>query len=459
MPIPKTIHVIWIGDETKRPDAAIATWRDMNPSYQLRVWGNAEVQAHDWYLGDLIEAWACREINGAADILRWEILLRYGGLAFDADSACVRPLEDWLLQPDAFAVWENEIRRPSLIATGAMGFVANHFLVAAILKDIHADPHPFSAMAWQKLGPGRLTDTVRTLGYVDLTIYPSHYFLPRHFTGLEYAGSGPVFAKQFWGSTLRSYGDAMTAQTNAVTAPVADPLPPRTEPLAPSHPPVAVVPPLELVQADSGTGIVRGLDKQFYLQRMTVIDVPRRLPHIRALCAGKKVLHVGCTDHPVFNPEHNLHIQIGDVCAELDGLDTDTAGLEVLSRYVNGRYFSKVSEIEDEYDLVLVPETIEHVSGIGEFLGSLSQIKFRDIFITAPCLLGWMDCFNYKTYHGRRAGLLSHETDYIEEVHPDHKAWFTPYTLANCVEQYSDWRIGQVMFLEGWRMAAVHCSK
>ena len=92
-------------------------------------------------------------------------------------------------------------------------------------------------------------------------------------------------------------------------------------------------------------------------------------------------------------------------------------------------------------------------------MADLGRIRFKELFITAPCVIGWIDCFNYKDYTGRRAALLSQADDYIEEVHPDHKAWFTPYTLANCIEQYSDWRIEEVLFLEGKRMTAVHCSR
>ena len=37
-----------------------------------------------------------------------------------------------------------------------------------------------------------------------LTIYPSHFFIPRHYRDREedaYAGDGPVYARQYWAST------------------------------------------------------------------------------------------------------------------------------------------------------------------------------------------------------------------------------------------------------------------
>ncbi len=63
------------------------------------------------------------------------------------------------------------------------------------------------ARAWKTVGPQRLTDSYRKYGYSPLRIYPSHYFIPRHFTGTAYAGKDPVYADQLWGSTLRSYDE------------------------------------------------------------------------------------------------------------------------------------------------------------------------------------------------------------------------------------------------------------
>ena len=37
------------------------------------------------------------EINGKADIIRWEILYEYGGVFVDADSICIEPIDDHLI--------------------------------------------------------------------------------------------------------------------------------------------------------------------------------------------------------------------------------------------------------------------------------------------------------------------------------------------------------------------------
>jgi GT2 family glycosyltransferase len=43
------------------------------------------------------------------------------------------------------------------------------------------------------------------LKYDQLTIFPAHFFIPRHYAGRVYHGSGPVFADQAWGSTHNAY--------------------------------------------------------------------------------------------------------------------------------------------------------------------------------------------------------------------------------------------------------------
>ena len=114
--IPKIFHFIWVGDESKRPDNCIQTWRDHHPDWEFRIWGNAELDSLAWLNRDHMAAMAEREWNGVADLMRWEILYANGGVLFDADSTCLKPLDDALLDCPAFACWESEIARPGLIA-------------------------------------------------------------------------------------------------------------------------------------------------------------------------------------------------------------------------------------------------------------------------------------------------------------------------------------------------------
>jgi mannosyltransferase OCH1-like enzyme len=205
--IPKTMHFIWIGDESRRPDNCIDSWRRLNPGWTVKIWGNQELAERAWVNLPHMQQMFERELNGVADMMRWEILHAEGGVLFDADSYCVRPLDDHLLDCEAFACWENETIRPGLIAAGYFGSVAGTDFLARIIADIAAEPSVVNNLAWATVGPQRLTDSHAKYGYSALRIYPSHYFIPQHFSGLSYQGDGPVYAHQLWGSTLNGYDE------------------------------------------------------------------------------------------------------------------------------------------------------------------------------------------------------------------------------------------------------------
>lgn len=65
-----------------------------------------------------MQAMAGRELNGVADMMRQEILYSEGGIVIDADSLCMQPLDEALLDCEAFACWESDMVRPGLIAAG-----------------------------------------------------------------------------------------------------------------------------------------------------------------------------------------------------------------------------------------------------------------------------------------------------------------------------------------------------
>lgn len=203
--IPKQIHIIWVGDQNKRPDNCIRTWTDRNPSWQFRLWGNEDLAKYGWVNAPHIQQMARRELNGVADLMRWEILYNEGGFVVDADSICVRPLEDWLLDAEAFACWENEIIRPDLIAAGYVASGPRNPFFGQMVLDLQQQPTVMNGSAWQTVGPLCLTRAFRKYRYGGLSVLPSHMFIPEHYSGLRYEGQGIVFARQEWATTRGTY--------------------------------------------------------------------------------------------------------------------------------------------------------------------------------------------------------------------------------------------------------------
>jgi len=197
--IPKIIHQIWLGDQSKRPDRFINTWREMNPTWEHKLWTEANMP-NSWVKRQFDQ---CPSLAGKADILRYQLLHQEGGFFIDADAECIRPLDDDLADNEAFCCWENEFLRPGLMSNGYLASVPKNQFLWEMLNRIGQRPdmnyHPLET--WRITGPMLLTETVCAMRYNSLTIYPSHYFIPKHYNGLEYKGNGKVYACQYWGTT------------------------------------------------------------------------------------------------------------------------------------------------------------------------------------------------------------------------------------------------------------------
>lgn len=159
--------------------------------------------------------------------------------------------------------------------------------------------------------------------------------------------------------------------------------------------------------------------------QVDVVEVKDRRPLLAERCAGRSVLHVGCCDVPVFDPDKNLHLFLARHADRLDGLDVSAEGIDVLRRFVPGEYYTHAGEISREYDLVLVPEVLEHTRDPGAFLEEIFSVRARQYLLTAPS-------FQWSSRGGRVDGVFH------EQVHPDHKAWYSPYTLLNTLRPFID---------------------
>lgn len=197
--IPKILHQIWIGPKPA-PERLMQTWLERHTEWTYKLWTN-ETATAGWENHRAIDAMP--EWNGKADIMRYEILEREGGVLVNADSRCLQPLSDEMLEHEAFACWEHEYERAGLIAAGYVGAVQGSALMRECINTIAAMPIELLSggahRAWETVGPGLLTRASR--GH-PLRVYPARTFIPKHFSGALAPGSYPVYADQLWGSTL-----------------------------------------------------------------------------------------------------------------------------------------------------------------------------------------------------------------------------------------------------------------
>ena len=204
MAIPKIIHQIWIGPK-KCPDKLIQTWRDLHPKkdgWQHILWTDKDVD--DFKIKNIrhyneIEEWA-----GKADVWRYEILYRYGGIFCDADSICTNTLDEHFFEHDCFAGFENEQARPNLVANGYIGASKENpfmkILIDELYKTTSVSQKYTNRLAWQNTGPLFFTNNIIKHQY-PISVYPSFVFIPEHYSGVKYTGDKKSYSKQLWGST------------------------------------------------------------------------------------------------------------------------------------------------------------------------------------------------------------------------------------------------------------------
>ena len=134
--IPHKIHFIWLGKPM--PDFCrkmVESWKTFHPNWEVKVWADADVLS--FKLKNQAAFDAASNWGEKADILRYEILLREGGLSAEAaDFECLRPFDEIHAACDFFAGISYSNR--SSVYNSLIGCSPNHPVirrcVAAIKK-------------------------------------------------------------------------------------------------------------------------------------------------------------------------------------------------------------------------------------------------------------------------------------------------------------------------------------
>tara|TARA_B100000131_G_scaffold68990_1_gene65341 strand:- start:704 stop:1345 length:642 start_codon:yes stop_codon:yes gene_type:complete len=197
--IPKIIHQIWLGSR-KRPSEHMETWPNLHAGWQYIFWDEQAIKAYfpDGLINQDHFDYATAPC-AKADILRYEILLKFGGIYIDADTICLRPLDDQFLSPKVWATFENEKTRGDLLANGFIGAETGNNFIELMVKDLskrcnfkYTNEQTEEIFSWLNYGPVFLTESVSRYN-PDISVFPSYYFIPNHYTGVSYDGPGKPY--------------------------------------------------------------------------------------------------------------------------------------------------------------------------------------------------------------------------------------------------------------------------
>ena len=171
--IPPIVHFIWMGSEPpKTVELAMASWKKHNPSFEVKLWTDAEIQKFSWscphseMFFKTAKNWAEK-----SDILRFEILYQLGGIYCDTDAVCLNSFENLLNRGMSFfAGFEsNKIKRfgRPLIGSALIGAAPRSSVIKrcidfsqtmeeapAIHQHIRSGPGPITKASYEALESG-----------------------------------------------------------------------------------------------------------------------------------------------------------------------------------------------------------------------------------------------------------------------------------------------------------------
>lgn len=201
--IPKNLFQIWIGDRPA-PTDWMETWKQTHPDWNYTLIDNSYISQRRFHNQSLITEYIKRrEFPGAADLIRYECLYEFGGFMPEADAVSLRSTNELWSKATAYTVFENEIVRPGLVSPILAANPKNSFL-KILVDELNGVPPQKIDKAWRTTGNAFVAKML-SAHENNVVIFPSHYFIPEHFSGQKYSGNGPVYAEQRFGETTQGY--------------------------------------------------------------------------------------------------------------------------------------------------------------------------------------------------------------------------------------------------------------
>lgn len=200
MMIPRVIHRIWLGPDPlpEEHERYGETWRKHHPGWEMRLWTDSNLP--DLRYRDLFDR--ARNHAERADVLRQELLLRFGGVYVDTDVECRRCIEPLIEGTEAFAAWSHRGR----VGNAVLGAVPEHPAIRRILAEMHDSVGRGSVV--EATGPKLVTKVLADSP--DVTLFGSETFYPyspREPRPEDDAAFGDAYAVHHWAAAWKTRED------------------------------------------------------------------------------------------------------------------------------------------------------------------------------------------------------------------------------------------------------------
>lgn len=194
MPIPNIIHQIWVGPNPipKKSIEFIAGIKALHPDFEYRAWSDSDITPENFVNYDIIQK--TTSYAQKADIMRYEILYKHGGIYLDIDFEVFKHLGE-LLTHDLIIC--NEDKNTDKYMTNA--FIASSKHNPELLKCIeNIKGVNFKLPINQATGPYYFRKCIHISESVR--ILPTEYVYPLHYTqrGHTFTKTANTYAVHHW---------------------------------------------------------------------------------------------------------------------------------------------------------------------------------------------------------------------------------------------------------------------
>ena len=185
--IPKVVHQIWLGGNVpEKFQEWMSTWMNIN-GWKYRLWTDKDVKKFNLHNQALFDK--AKDYGEKADIFRYEILYRFGGVYADVDFECVNSklLEQFNKSFDFYVGFEpiehKQMKISHLIGNAIIGSVPGHPILEKVILNM-ADHYKENSDLWAVVatGPVYLTETILEYNkdpdpkYIDIFLPPTFFF-------------------------------------------------------------------------------------------------------------------------------------------------------------------------------------------------------------------------------------------------------------------------------------------
>ncbi len=179
--IPKIIHQIWLGSPfPEKYRAWQRSWVENHPEWEYKLWTDAEVAQLTLKNQALYEK--ATNYGQKSDILRYELLLQFGGLYVDVDCECIMPFDEL---HHRYRFYGGLCSGVGVFDIGStpIACTPGHPIMQACVDNLTLDfVHEYIVtQVAASSGPGHFTAQVMGLeGHMgeDMIIFPCSYLLP-----------------------------------------------------------------------------------------------------------------------------------------------------------------------------------------------------------------------------------------------------------------------------------------